>query len=811
MTAAPRRQTGYARRAQGITARLGYDNATESPWEPDALVDPSAPHYGTYSDPVWAFGQQAPNQSDHACDVDWSVGPDRTWPTQEWTAVGRDFGMALLGRRAGRTALARGRNKPRTVFNRLLLLAVIARWAELTGRGLPSQWDETVGPALLADLRANRVPRLHARRATSDASAARYLGVLGLLWDHRDLVAEGPMAQPWPDFMTTSPDALVNGPVRTTLTPAVATEVIDPAVWWALIRFAIRFLDVYGPDLLPAWKEYLRRGRTGRTGTRTGVHVGPPSLDLLLAFEAKPDARILINADGSPNIWQTVPLIGVAPTAFTDRNPLANECRAVIDRMMTQGRTSRFWFGEVRTTHRSDGTTGPWTAALDTPTLLQLVGRLRDACYILIAALGALRDSETQGLRRGTLTIADGGYALAGHIIKGNEQAQEATWWIDPIVARCVHTLEALGENVDVTDLREGVRIPSDRLFWRLNSGAWGKAGLGAGHGVLGACIEWINENADIYDLPRAAGPGAPAIPMQVTPHQLRTTFAAVAAMEPDGPLGVVEQLHDTFTVAAAYMANSDRKWFDVHRAHREQVTAARLRGYLRGGRDLLCGPGSSGLAADLDLAAADAQVLTAPEEAPESLTGLVDDLLVAAGRTFGASTLSHCRGRVADARCAAVFIALNPDEPFQPNFEADVCFGATPADDCRNVIYDPPDHLPVWDVALAAYEAEVDALPPERSAAGAELTRQIEAARSRIQAMEAACLARPHGALTRFLTELERYLDFMRFDIDIPGAADQYRHLYAATRDRITWLRERAPQRDIPDWALPRSSQEAQ
>lgn len=77
----------------------------------------------------------------------------------------------------------------------------------------------------------------------------------------------------------------------------------------------------------------------------------------------------------------------------------------------------------------------------------------------------------------------------------------------------------------------------------------------------------------------------------------------------------------------------------------------------------------------------------------------------MAAGRSCGCSNLSHCRGKPADARCATVLSTLDPEVASTPDFTADVCFGTTVADDCRNVVYDPPDHLPVWDVARAAYQ----------------------------------------------------------------------------------------------------------
>jgi hypothetical protein len=789
------------RRRRAVQARLDAVPASVSPWPADALVLPQYPHYGRYGDQVWRFGKQAPNRTDSTFNIHWAAGADAGWPTPQWAQVGRDLAMALLGRRPDRAAPAAGASKPTSVHAQVVSLAVIARWAQQNRLGLPDRWDDTVGPALLGDLRAGKLPRRRATsRDTGDSRARTYLEVLAHLWLHRDRIAHGPTAQPWPDFASTTATDLVTGGARPTRLPELATEVIDPPVWWALVRFALRFVLVYGPDILTAWPAYLQRRAHGRTRW-PGPQRGPQTLAALQAFAADPANRVPVHADATPSIWSLSQRAGVGAEAFNPRNRYAQQCRDVVDDLIAAGRGTRFWLGDVADVPRADGSRGPWVDHLDTTNIVELAARLRDACYVLITALGALRDSETQGLRRGCVTVADGGYALTGEIVKGNPTPEPGRWWIDPLVARCVHTLERLGDHVPVTDLVAGQRVGCDRLFWTMGTGWWGRAGLGPGDRVLSVLIDWINDNAVAFDLPRAGtDPQAPAIPVQVNPHQLRVTFAAVAAMEPDGPLGVATQLHDTFAVASAYMANQDNKWFEVHRTHRDRVTVTRLRGYLAGGLDTLCGPGAAGLNADLHLATDDAVALAGGDDP----AGLVEALLLAAGRTFGTSNLSHCRGRVADARCATAFTAIDPHTPFTPNFEADVCFGTTPGEDCGNVVYDPPDHLPVWDVALAAYRGELAALPEHRHLARVELHRLIAAAEQRIQAMEHACQIRPRQVLDRLWHDLERYLDYVRFDTDIPGAAAQYRHLYHATRRRVHWLRDKIPATDRPDWLLP-------
>ena len=785
------------KRTRQIELAADDQPATTSPWDDAVLVDPTAPRYGRYGDERWTFGAQAPNHTPTRADVRWgTAGTDGPWPTRAWVTVGRDLGMAMLGRTPDRHHSRRSGRKPATVANALRQLAAIARWADSNQLGTPDHWDETIGPQLLDAIRRGELTG----RRPADNSARLYLDTLSKLWLHRAQIAHSPDAPPWPDFATTSPAELVHGDIRPTLTPHLATEVIDPAVWWAMVRFALRFVLVYRDDLLSAWDGYLARGRTGRHATRTGRHMGPRTVELLETFAADPDSRVPVDADGQTVLWQLCPLVGLALTAFQPRNPQSQRCLDIVDAMVAAGRTTRYWFGPpVTEVLRSDGTRSRWVDHIDTSNVIALTTRLRDACYLLIGALGALRDSEIQGLDRGCVTIADGGYVLNGHIIKGEATPAAARWWVDPLVARCIDTLEQLGEHLEITSAADGESIDSDRLLFGMSGAGFARAGIGSGSSVMSRLVGWINDNADELDLPRVPGDG-PAIPVAVTPHQLRTTFAAVAAMEPDGPLGVARQLHDSFTLASAYMANTDRKWFEVHRQHRDQVTVGRLRGYLSGGLEALTGPGASGLSGDLHVAEEDAALLAVDGE----YAGLVDELLAAAGRSFGSSNLSHCRGKSSDARCSTVFTALDPDAPFTPNFAADVCFGTTVADDCRNVVYDPPGHLPVWDLALAAYEAELAQLAEGRDAAHVELTRCIDGARTRIAAMEQACETRPRQVLDRLVSEMERYLDYVRFEVDVPGASAQYRQLYQAARRRVLWLREKTPADQQPDIVVP-------
>ena len=305
-------------------------------------------------------------------------------------------------------------------------------------------------------------------------------------------------------------------------------------MWWALIRFAMRFVFVYGPDLLTAWTVHQNQSGTPAAGEGTGPAgparsacsrrspPGPTTASRSARTADRTDHSYTLRLDHAVRVRRThhrrppVPphRRGNARRRAYHPGPVRSGPRRPLPRRLPPplGRSSR---------HDQPGT---------------LVARLRDACYILICAFGALRDSETQGLRRGCVVIADGGYALSGEITKGKDTPARALWWIDPLVARAVTILEGLSDAVPVTDVVGGHLVPSDRLLWTTQAARFGGAGVGQGAELLRRCIAWINENAALFDLPRADdAPGQPAIPLVVTPRQLRVTFAAVAAIPPTG------------------------------------------------------------------------------------------------------------------------------------------------------------------------------------------------------------------------------------------------------------------------------------
>ena len=150
------------------------------------------------------------------------------------------------------------------------------------------------------------------------------------------------------------------------------------------------------------------------------------------------------------------------------------------------------------------------------------------ACYITIAFLSGMRDSEVKHLRRGCLRVerdSDGRpyrWKLDGLAFKGEKDPRgvAATWVIGEPAARAVSVLERLQPN-DV-----------DLLFTTLNHGPGSKAtapntvlGVGTTIEQLNAFVIWVNDRC------RELGrndviPTVNGRPWRLTSRQFRRTLA---------------------------------------------------------------------------------------------------------------------------------------------------------------------------------------------------------------------------------------------------------------------------------------------
>lgn len=144
---------------------------------------------------------------------------------------------------------------------------------------------------------------------------------------------------------------------------------------------------------------------------------------------------------------------------------------------------------------------------------------LRAACYVFVAALTAMRDSEIHELERGALTQYYGAPALASRKVKGDDSRPRGYWWIIEPVARAIAVAEQLTWH-------------DTRVFTAVT------AKVGGGDGGFDAArdiddfIATVNANREhtgLEEIPEAL----------VRPHMFRHTMSIIAAQEPDGEIAL--------------------------------------------------------------------------------------------------------------------------------------------------------------------------------------------------------------------------------------------------------------------------------
>ena len=226
-----------------------------------------------------------------------------------------------------------------------------------------------------------------------------------------------------------------------------ATDRIPEPVLGPLIAWSLRFVDVFGPDILAAnqrWHELHDRSRRDPPGVNTGVR---DKLERLL--EGYRERREPVpGRKGRPNMNFMAGLLGCDVASL-------GRYRPEIDAAAEELGSAAYSAFDVPITGMLDGQ--PWTDGIvsdhQVPHGLAHSSRLLQiACYVLIAYLSGARDSEIKHLRRGCLhTQYDTGgtayrWTFTSLAFKGERDptGTEATWVIGHPAARAITVLEQL-------------------------------------------------------------------------------------------------------------------------------------------------------------------------------------------------------------------------------------------------------------------------------------------------------------------------------------------------------------------------------
>ncbi len=357
---------------------------------------------------------------------------------------------------------------------------------------------------------------------------------------------------PWPGF-SAQKVAGYRDTGRENQTPRIPEEVMAPLIRWSLI-----YVNVAAPDIIACAREWATL-RAGRVRTKSGE-----SQDRRLTQwidERRATGRGLPAAAPSGRTFRRLapddPLRAVNLNLTGRLADLPSGAIASSKRLQAilrnAAETMPLETGGLPTRPRINPETGePWHPGIGPSDIGGLLSALTMACYILIAYLSGMRDSEVTSLRRGCLReerLPDERirYWVDGTAYKNERsEGRPASWVVIEPVARAVKLLESLHH--------------FDHLFarhWLPNV---------AGYGEIARDINTpLNEYVQTVNTVHKPISGPPPIPpveggpWRLTTRQFRRTIAWHIANRPFGVIALkLQYQHVNVTTSLGYAGSSE-------------------------------------------------------------------------------------------------------------------------------------------------------------------------------------------------------------------------------------------------------------
>ena len=509
----------------------------ERPLREGANLDQTA----RFRDQQWPLTPAVLQQHVEAMVLDFRIFPAR------YELAAKEFCYALL---SGELPPGERRLSVSTIRGTFFGIAAFFRW--LDDRAWLDDCDARSGRRrrTLAELTAKDLADYHRHlRATypGRAARARHRSAVRYLYRYRQCLHT--------DRLLLDPRGVVDewDEGGAGYSPENATDRIPEAVHGPLLAWALRFVDDFAPDIIAAdkrWRE-LRQRRPARRRRQA-----PADLRAMLDEHLR-TGRPLPGRDGKVNKYFLAHTLSCSRQTLDRHQNQIDAAAAVVgisdhtsfDIAITGRLDEHPWINEIVTEHRADNG------------LAVLARMLYAACYITIAFLSGMRDSEVKHLRRGCLRVerdSDGRpyrWKLDGLAFKGEKDPRgvAATWVIGEPAARAVSVLERLQPN-DV-----------DLLFTTLNHGPGSKAtapntvlGVGTTIEQLNAFVVWVNDRC------RELGrndviPPVNGRPWRLTSRQFRRTLAWFIARRPGGSIaGAIAYRHHAVQLFEGYAGTSD-------------------------------------------------------------------------------------------------------------------------------------------------------------------------------------------------------------------------------------------------------------
>ncbi|WP_145940856.1 hypothetical protein [Corynebacterium glyciniphilum] len=364
-----------------------------------------------------------------------------------------------------------------------------------------------------------------------------------------------------PDALSFDP-RLINGwkeryaaPAENT-TPRIPEEVHSRLLIWSL-----RFVDNFAEDILQAISIWDRRrqrsaGASGPRGTAL------KNLQEFLAKSRK-EHQPLPGVNGNLNTIALSRIIGC------DRSVITRHIDQVSETISIVGVSDYAALGVDVTGHLE---AAPWIegVSLDPArddSLTVLTQMLQAACYILVAFLSGMRDSEVKHLRTGCCQTHLGGdgqpyrWTVTSRAFKGEQDPTgvTATWVIGGPAARAISVLERVHQ--------QRGHGHTDWLFAPVKTGpGTGSAGRGGNPAMTSAgsnrqlnrFIAWVNSYCDRRNRNDPI-PDVDGKPWVLSTAQFRRTLAWYIARRPGGSIaGAIAYRHHSIQMFEGYAGTSE-------------------------------------------------------------------------------------------------------------------------------------------------------------------------------------------------------------------------------------------------------------
>lgn len=342
----------------------------------------------------------------------------------------------------------------------------------------------------------------------------------------------------------------------------IKTVPIEPQSWIAVLNAALTYVEVFSTDILAAAEK--QRDIYSTTSKPEYMTLGlvkdwlqvPTNLVPLHSPSKTGSFRNAESLESTVNFTLLNQLLGGRGEGFTvgHHNPTRVACRAAIMEAVKAGQAAVGGLNVSR--HLIDGR--PWHDDFSPRTLRTQLGHLRTACYIVVASMSLMRDSEVQEIGRSSIVDYYGAPAVRSVLWKNNPDAPIEHWWVHPVAVKAIEVAEQV--SLDDEFIFSSTRLTKDT------------AGIDAIR-AIDQFVAFVNEHGNRMGLKQ--------INDKIRPHKFRRTMAIIVGQQPGAELamGVILKHASTRAIANALSrgySRPDAAWAREFETDRADAAAGR-------------------------------------------------------------------------------------------------------------------------------------------------------------------------------------------------------------------------------------------